>query len=121
MTFTFSKAEKLKSRKVIERLFEEGKSLKKFPLKAIYLKVEQQNKIQAAFSVPKRRFKLAVTRNRIKRQMREAYRLHKPQVANHNGTAFVVLFIYIHNKKVEYQFIEESMKHLLKHLPYENH
>ena len=79
MRFTFRKHEKLKSRKLIGKLFEEGKSVKKFPLRLVYLQTEHtsDSKIQAGFSVPKRNFKRAVDRNRIKRLMREAYRLNQ--------------------------------------------
>lgn len=121
MRYTFGKAEKLKSRKVIEQLFIEGKRARKFPLKMMYMPHEGDKKQQAAFSVPKRIFKLAVTRNRVKRQMREAYRLHKHEVVSKSGTTFAILFVYIHKEQVDYVVIEKAMQHLLKQLPYENH
>ena len=71
---TLGKKERLKSKKLIGKLFEEGKSIKKYPFRLIYL-IQDKNsfkiKTQASFSVPKRNFKKAVDRNRIKRLMRD--------------------------------------------------
>ena len=60
MRLTLSKEEKLKSRKLIEKLFIEGDSLKEYPLRLKYLKIrDENNSVKVAFSVPKRNFKLA--------------------------------------------------------------
>ena len=115
MNQTFPKEEKLKSRKMIETLFAEGKSFKKFPIKIFYLKTESEI-TQATFAVPKRNFKLAVSRNRIKRQMREAYRLNKHIVTDKDGAKFAVLLLFIGNKKVTYSVIEKATTQLLKKL-----
>ena len=114
MGFPFSKIKKLKSRKVIEQLFSEGKSISKFPVKLYYLPLEEVKITQAAFSVPKRNFGLAVTRNRIKRQMRESYRLHKHMLTHNNGRKFALLFLYISKDKSQYAQIDSSIKALLK-------
>jgi len=111
---TFTKAEKLKSRKVIEQLFSEGKSINKFPLKVFYVRLENAQMHQAAFAVPKRNFKLAVSRNRIKRQIREAYRLHKHMLKDTSGTQFAFLFLYISKDKPQYEHLERQMVTLLK-------
>ncbi len=79
-TFTFKKAERLKSRKVIELLFKDGKSFGAYPLRLVFLKNEEPRSnapVQFTVSVPKRSFKSAVARNRIKRKVREAWRLNK--------------------------------------------
>ena len=73
MNFRFPKSEKLKSSKTIELLFAEGQSFSNFPLKVIYLPQQTEQTTQATFAVPKRNFKTAVMRNRIKRQLRERY------------------------------------------------
>lgn len=79
MKFTLGKKERLKSKKLIEQLYAEGKSIKVFPFRMVFLQVQHTSDFpcQVGFSVPKRNFKLAVSRNRIKRLMRETYRLQK--------------------------------------------
>ena len=74
MNFKYSKKDKLKSKKLIERLFNEGKSLTVYPLRLIYLKTEfeDQSILKTGVSVSKRLQKTAVARNRIKRLLREA-------------------------------------------------
>ena len=78
-TFSYNKFEKLKSRKQIELLFAQGKSISSFPVKVFYLPVEHtpEHPVQVGAGVSARNFKKAVDRNTIKRRMREAYRLHK--------------------------------------------
>jgi len=114
MNFRFPKSEKLKSTKTIERLFAEGKSFTKFPLKLIYLTQDNDNQTKAAFAVPKRSFKSAVDRNRIKRQLREAYRLQKPLILTNNGKNFALLFLYFSKDTPKYTELEKAMTSLLK-------
>ena len=121
MKKNFGKKERLKSRKLIGQLFDEGKSFKKFPLKLLYLPLENGESNQVTVTVPKRSFKLAVHRNRIKRQMREAYRLNKTLIVNTNGTKFALLFLYMARDKQPYANIEKATITLLKKLHHENH
>jgi len=114
MSFRFPKSEKLKSRKTIELLFEEGKSVSKFPIKLFYIPVKNSEKTQAGFTVPKRNFHKAIDRNRIKRQVREAYRLQKHLLKLDNGAEFALFFLYIGKEKLPYTKIEKAMKSLLK-------
>ncbi|MFT5102897.1 MAG: ribonuclease P protein component [Candidatus Latescibacterota bacterium] len=120
MNLSFGKNEKLKSRKSIEALFVEGKSIKKHPIKLLYLPSETSKKTQVTFAVPKRSFKLAVSRNGIKRQMREAYRLHKHLLTKESGKTFEFIFLYIGKDKLEYAQIETSLVTLLKTLSEES-
>jgi ribonuclease P protein component len=81
LRYTFSRQERLKSRKTIGRLFTEGKSYIAYPLRVVWMPLdnpaEDTPPVQMAVSVSKRFFKTAVDRNRMKRLIREAYRLHK--------------------------------------------
>lgn len=117
MRQTFNKRERLKSRKLIQQLFAEGKSLTVHPIKLIYLPADHESthKIQAGVSVSKRNFKKAVQRNRIKRLLREAYRKNKELLyASEHTKKHIFMFIYQGNRELEYQQIEDRMKELLR-------
>jgi len=118
MQFTFKKEEKLKSKKLIEQLFEQGSTLKEFPLRMVYLKVELGTgyPVKASFSVSKHKFKLAVDRNRIKRLMRECYRKNKYKLYQNIENEFILMFTYIDEKEHKYVDIEEKMIHLMTKL-----
>ncbi|MFD2566660.1 ribonuclease P protein component [Pseudotenacibaculum haliotis] len=115
MKYTFGKQEKLKSRKLIGRLFEDGDSVKKFPIRLVYLQTEHTSDypIQAGFSVPKRNFKNAVDRNRIKRLMRETYRLTKNEVYEDLEHPFVFMFTFMGKKEPSYVEVEQKIKQVL--------
>lgn len=78
-SFTYNKTEKLKSRKQLDKVFKSGKSFLVFPLKvfAMFENEVQENNIQCGVGVSKKHFSKAVDRNRIKRMLRENYRLNK--------------------------------------------
>ncbi len=116
MRSTFKKEEKLKKRKLIGKLFAEGKSLSAFPLRLIYLQIEHDSpyKIQAGVSVSKRNFKRAVDRNRIKRLMREVYRKNKYLLYESEHTKkHIFMFIYTGKKEEDYLMLEKQMKRLI--------
>jgi ribonuclease P protein component len=81
--YTLCADERLKREQHIEALFRTGKALSVFPLRMIWRLAEANEAypIRAGFSAPKKKFKKAVDRNRIKRLMREAWRLQKPGLA----------------------------------------
>lgn len=127
MNQKFPKTQKLKSTKTIENLFLEGKTYSKFPIKIFFLPKpclpagrENLETNLAAFAVPKRNFKSAVDRNRLKRQLREAYRLNKHILEENHGKKFVMLFLYLGKVKPQYVELEKSMVKLLRKLYDEN-
>jgi ribonuclease P protein component len=98
MNFTYPKTSKLKSKKTIDDLFTNGKSVVKYPLRLVYMPckiiengLEKGSKI--GVSVSKKYFKKAVDRNYYKRVLREAYRMHKNILAqNENPYFFMLLY-----------------------------
>lgn len=75
---TFNKSERLTDLRQIEALFEKNDSIKAFPLIFIFKLSENETPFKVMFSVPKKKFRHATDRNRVKRLMREAFRLNKP-------------------------------------------
>lgn len=116
MSFRFTKQERLKSRKTIELLFLEGDSFTRPPVKMIFLPVEGIEVDQAGFSVSKKIFKKAVDRNRLKRQMREAYRNNKHLLKSNNGPRFALMFIYINKEKASFNTIQNAVLALINKL-----
>ena len=116
MSFTYSKKDKLKSKKNIEQLFNEGKAITVYPLKLIYLKTEFEDGsiIKTGVSVSKRLHKTAVSRNRIKRLLREAYRLNKPLFFNNSSVSYAFMILYLSKDGTTFDKINDSMKMLFK-------
>jgi len=78
--FTFQKKDKLKSRKQTQFLFAKGQSMNAFPIKLIYtLESNEPGSVQTGVGAPSRTFRKAVDRNRVKRLLREGYRLERPE------------------------------------------
>lgn len=114
--FSFPKKEKLKGKKLIEQLFKEGESLSGFPLRLFFLKIDTPTdvKIKAGVAVPKKNFKSAVKRNRIKRLLRESYRLNKHLVFNNSEGSFAFLILYLGKEMPDYHKVEKSMQIILQ-------
>ncbi|MCB9080521.1 MAG: ribonuclease P protein component [Lewinellaceae bacterium] len=122
---TFTRHERLKSRKVISRLFQEGQSFAQYPLRFVWLvtppveNVPPGSPLQFTVSVPKKRFKHAVDRNRLRRQIREAYRLHKEKLyaaLPDTGNAISLMVIYTGAEALPYTIIAEAMYQALGRL-----
>lgn len=112
MKFTFKKKEKLKSQKLIEKLFLEGKSISVFPLRMLYLQTdfEDGSKLKTGVSASKRNFKKAVDRNRIKRLLREAYRLNKAEYFNNITTSYALMILYIGKDSTDFDSVNSKVK-----------
>ena len=117
----FGKAEKLKSRKVVEELFARGKSLNVFPIRIFYkflpLPADEKTVLQVGVSVSKRNFKRAVDRNRIKRLLRETYRLQKRElieVLKVQRRIGYVFFIYTDKQMPQYPIVFDTMSKCLE-------
>ncbi|SDR73692.1 ribonuclease P protein component [Formosa sp. Hel1_31_208] len=115
MSFSYPKKEKLKSQKLIEKLFSEGKSIGAYPLRIVYLKsnFEDDTRFKTGVSVSKRNFKNAVDRNHIKRLLREAYRLNKAVYFNNILSSYALMILYIGKDGTDFESINTKMKDLL--------
>ena len=91
-----------------------SRSFSVFPLRVVYLPVEElEADASILISVSKRRFKRAVKRNRVKRQIREAYRVNKHELLNalaEKKCRLVIAFIYLSDQLTESSVIEERVK-----------
>ncbi len=123
--YTLGKKERLNSKTLIERLFSGGsKSFPAFPLRVVYMSVEPVEEDMAAasilISVPKKRFKRAVKRNLVKRQVREAYRKNKhlllAALASRGTKRLIIAFIWLDNHIHSSAEVEEKVKKLLFHI-----
>ncbi len=109
------KPERLNKKKIIEKMFAGGsRSFSIFPLRVVWLPVEELD-VQASIliSVSKRRFKRAVKRNRIKRQIREAYRLNKQILLaplTEKNSRVAIAFIYLADELMNSALVEEKIK-----------
>ncbi|KIO44498.1 ribonuclease P protein component [Sanguibacteroides justesenii] len=112
--YTFCKAERLCSRSRFERLLSSGFSFISYPLRVIvYVSEREEEEFPArmAISVSKKRFKRAVKRNRVKRLVREAYRLNKFRLYENipENETWNMLFIYLNDSIVKYDKIEKAI------------
>ena len=118
---TFPKEERLCSKRLIESLFHRGSSFLIYPYRITSLHGEGlQSAIQVLLSVSKRRFRLAVQRNLLKRRMREAYRLQKGrwlgETMGSRPFGFVLAIQYVGKEVHDYAFLYKRMTDVLKRL-----
>lgn len=119
ISHTFHKNERLKSRKTIGKIFQEGQSFIAYPLRIAWVVQEDSQAadfpIQFTQSVPKRRYAKAAHRNRIRRKIREAYRLQKHELYqtlsdNNHGKKYALMVIYVGKEDLPYATILKATK-----------
>lgn len=118
--YRFYKTERLKSRKLIKALFSRGKSFGMYPLRLVYMPVVDPAlpvPVQFTVSVPKRKFRRAVQRNRLRRQVREAWRLHKHELyeaLEGQTTTYAFMVLYVAKEPLPYLEVDKSMQKMIK-------
>ncbi len=114
--FTYPRAEKLKSRTLIGELFVQGKSVSKYPLRLVYMPLEETDgeKLQMGVSVSKKYFKRAHDRNFFKRQLREAYRLNKHMLIEVADKPYAIMFFYQTKDRLSHTEIMEKTVQLFE-------
>lgn len=120
---TFRKQERIVSGRLIETLFGKGssQSLAAYPLRAVYMQTEHQEghaPVQILISVPKKRFKHAVDRNRVKRQVREAYRRNKQLLSDSvvEGKELLIAFIWLSDRHCPTEEVEKRVVSILQRI-----
>lgn len=119
----FKKSERIVSQKLIEELFGGGKShsLAAFPLRAVYMQRERQDRqepVKVLVSVSKKKFHHAVDRNRVKRQIRESYRLQKKILIEKTepGQTIDIAFIWLSDQHFPTAEVSSRMQNLLERI-----
>ncbi|MCM1312557.1 MAG: ribonuclease P protein component [Bacteroides sp.] len=118
---TFCKAERLNKKLIIEKLFAGGNaSMSAYPLRALYMPIPKgEVPVSILISVPKRKLHHATDRNRIKRQIREAYRRSKHTLWNileSKGQSMAVAFICLSDKPCTTSDISKSVRKILRRI-----
>lgn len=120
--FGFYKKERLKSRKRIAALFKQKQSVGAFPLRFFFMEVspeEQSVGLQVSFSVSKKYFKRAVDRNRLKRLMREAYRLEKQRILEklqQEKRCLCGMWVFVGQELFSFNEVHKAMRKSLERL-----
>lgn len=115
-THTFPKSEHLTGKIAIDNLFQQGEAFVVYPIRVVYKMVatnEENKTIQVLISVPKKRFKHAVDRNRYKRLIRESYRLNKEILKNHTNNAdyqLHIAFCAVSNDIPTFDVLQQKMQ-----------
>jgi ribonuclease P protein component len=117
----FPKKERLSSKKLIEELFDKGSSSYLHPFRLFFKPgplLANQKFPQLLVSVPKRNFKKAVDRNRLRRQIKEAYRINKNNIFSDIGENIPphIAILFTAKEKLPFKLLEEKLILILKRL-----
>jgi ribonuclease P protein component len=120
--YSLTREERLTSKKIIDKIFEEGMSLNAQPFRLLWLEQESSSTfpVQIAFIVPKKIFQKAVIRNLIKRRMRESYRknkyvLYHPLIGKNIHCSLIILYLcneILKTREIETHLIQSFHKFL---------
>jgi ribonuclease P protein component len=115
MRYSFPKKEHLTKKEHFDKLHSAGRGVKSFPFSLRYMEAELEEGLQrkVAILAPKRGLNKAVDRNKMKRQMRELYRLNKPAIFD-SGVQEIWSLRYLGNRLNDYAFLEAGFLNLLK-------
>ena len=118
---TFRKAERIAGRTLVERLFNgtDSRAMSAFPIRLVFLSIprdEGEPRAKILVSVPKRYFKRAVKRNRVKRQIREAYRKHKQLIPDDSKYQMLMAFIWMDSRLYDTSEVERRITNLLQRM-----
>jgi len=117
-TFTLGRQERLKSRKKIELLFRDGKVMNLYPFRVSFL-ITEETGLQIGVGAGKRYFKKAVHRNKIKRLLREAWRLQKNELlekTNEQQKGLAVFIVYVGKELPSFSEISIQVKQVIDRL-----
>lgn len=121
MANTFKKLERLSSKKLIDTVFESGRSftIQPFNVKWIECGLNTTFPAQIAFAIPKKKFRKAVDRNKLKRRSREAYRKAKQRLYNfliEQNKSIAIVLVYIAKEEFSYAIIEDKINKVIDRL-----
>jgi ribonuclease P protein component len=121
MDQSFGKAYKLCSKKLIETIFKEGKTVKAFPFTLLFLHHENKHEVpfQMVISAPKKINRHAHDRNRIKRVVREAIRKNKfilEDFLNANNQQLAIFLVYTSKEEMTTEQLDKKTKKILTQL-----
>jgi ribonuclease P protein component len=121
MAYTFKKAERLSSKALIGKLFESGRSFTSHPFRVTWLEQPLNTGFpaQIAFAVPKKNFKRAVDRNKLKRRSREVYRTSKSRLytsLKEQNRSMILILVYVAKEQVDQVVIEGKINTIIDRL-----
>lgn len=120
--FTFSKKERVTGKRRIDDLFLSGESFLAYPFRVTYfLRESDEKNVSVLVSIPKKRLKRAVDRNRMKRLMREAYRLNRHQFKKENlleGHGVDIAFIYVKDEPSTFKDVQKGVRRALREVSF---